>query len=239
MKVILNRDVPNLGEEGDICDVAPGYARNYLLPKGLVMQHNARNLALIGERREQIEKRKEDKRQEAMGLKERLESHPVVVTMRAGANGKLFGSVTNATIAEHLAKDGIDVERKKIDIPDNTIKSLGNYKVTVRLYGDEEASVTVTVHPTADSEARTRQKDESAAPPTSEPEKDETAGEAVATEIADGVEETQEVIEAPQEAAEAESASETDDDSAAEEGDATNETDDDSVSETEREPSAE
>jgi large subunit ribosomal protein L9 len=145
MKVILNSDVENLGEEGDICDVAPGYARNFLLPKGLVLEHNARNVAAIEERRADIEKRKEDKRKEAAGVKERIEAEPMKISMTAGTNGKLFGSVTPATIVEQLAASGIEIERKRVDIPEKSIKTVGNFKVRIRLYGDEEAILTVAV----------------------------------------------------------------------------------------------
>lgn len=145
MKVILNNDVTNLGEEGDICTVAPGYARNFLLPKGLVMEYNTRNLARIEERRAEIEARRAEKRKNAEGLKERLESETLVISMTAGINGKLFGSVTAATVAEHLASTGIDVERKRIDVPDHSLKAVGNYKVRVKLYADQEALLTVKV----------------------------------------------------------------------------------------------
>ena len=145
MKVILNSDVESLGEEGDIRDVAPGYARNFLLPKGLVLEHNARNIALIEERRADIEKRREAKRKEAAGVKERIESEPMKVSMTAGTNGKLFGSVTAATIVEQLAASGIEVERKRIDIPEKSIKTVGNFKVRIKLYAEEEAVLTVSV----------------------------------------------------------------------------------------------
>jgi large subunit ribosomal protein L9 len=145
MKVILNNDVTNLGEEGDICTVAPGYARNFLLPKGLVMEYNARNLAHIEERRAEIEARRAEKRKNAEGLKERLESEALVVSMTAGINGKLFGSVTAATIAEQLTATGIEVERKRIDVPDHSLKAVGNYKIRIKLYADQEAVLTVKV----------------------------------------------------------------------------------------------
>ncbi|POQ98307.1 hypothetical protein AU468_13910 [Alkalispirochaeta sphaeroplastigenens] len=145
MKVILNSDVTNLGEEGDVCTVAPGYARNYLLPKGLVMEFNKQNLAKIEERRSEIEARREQKRKDAAGVKERLEAEPLVVSMTAGINGKLFGSVTNATIAEQLAAQGIEVERKRIDVPEHSLKAVGTYKVRVKLYADEEALLVVQV----------------------------------------------------------------------------------------------
>ncbi|MCG8480357.1 MAG: 50S ribosomal protein L9 [Spirochaetales bacterium] len=145
MKVILNSDVANLGEEGDICTVAPGYARNYLLPQGLVLEYNDHNAAIIESRRSEIEAKKEEKRRQAASMKERIESEAVVIRMTAGTNGRLFGSVTSATIVERLAAKGIEVERKKIEVPENSLKSTGNYKVRIRLYGDGEATLLVTV----------------------------------------------------------------------------------------------
>ena len=145
MKVILNRDVSNLGEEGDIVNVSSGYARNYLLPGGMVMQYNAQNLSMIEARRASIEKRKDEKRQDAASLKDRLENEALVIRMVAGENGRLFGSVTGATIAEELEKKGLFVEKKRIDIPDSSLKSVGNHKVRIRLYGEQEAVLTVQV----------------------------------------------------------------------------------------------
>ncbi len=145
MKVILNNDVESLGEEGDVVVVKPGYARNYLLPKGLVMEYNDRNIAHIEDRRAAIEERRAEKRKQAASLKERIESEPLKVSMTAGTNGKLFGSVNAATIVEHLAALGIEIERKRVEVPENSIKTVGNFKVRVRLYGDQEATVTVSV----------------------------------------------------------------------------------------------
>ena len=153
MRVILNRDVPNLGEEGDVRDVAPGYARNYLMPKGLVIAYNQQNLTDIENRREAIEQRKAEKRTAAMGTKERLESKELVIEVSAGQNGRLFGSVTTATIVEALAKEGVDIERKRVDIPDGTIKSVGLHPVRVKLYEDQEASIKVRVKPQGEEES--------------------------------------------------------------------------------------
>ena len=116
MKVILNKDVANLGEEGDVKDVAPGYARNYLMPKGLVMPYNPASLAELESRRAAIEARKEQKRKEAAGTRERLENEELSVKMTAGERGRLFGSVTSATIVEQLEKLGISVDRKRVEI---------------------------------------------------------------------------------------------------------------------------
>lgn len=145
MKVILNKDVQNLGEEGDVREVKAGYARNYLLPNGLVLEFNARNAALIEGRRAKIEQRKTDKKKEAQGLKARLEEQTLVVKMMAGDNGRLFGAVTAATVVEELSKAGIEVERRRIELPEHSIKSTGNYKITVRLYGGQEAVVPLSV----------------------------------------------------------------------------------------------
>lgn len=157
MKVILNSDVANLGEEGDVLDVANGYARNFLLPQGLVLEHSPRNIAKLEERREAIEQRKASKRTEAMSVKDRLESEDLVITMTAGRNGKLFGSVSSATIADQLSAKGIDVERKKIEVPDKSLKSVGNYKVKIRLYGGAEAVLTVRIEADAKTAGPTKE----------------------------------------------------------------------------------
>jgi large subunit ribosomal protein L9 len=146
-KVILIQDVKNLGEEGDIKEVKRGYARNYLIPKALVVPYTKGNLKLIEARRSIIEKRKEEKRQEAQGLKERLESLNLKIMMPMGENGRLFGSVTNAILADELQKLGISIEKKKIEIPDHTIKAQGTYKVKVKLYDNQEAVLKVMVNP--------------------------------------------------------------------------------------------
>ncbi len=147
MKVILSQDITNLGEEGEIKDVARGYARNYLIPKKLVMPYTREALSLLESRREQIEQRRDEKRKAAMDTKTRLESEPLNIEMPAGDRGRLFGSVTSATIADALAAQGIDVERRRIDIPEKTIKNVGTTYVRVRLYGDEEAELRVDVTP--------------------------------------------------------------------------------------------
>ena len=145
MKVILNKDIANLGEEGDIKDVARGYARNFLIPKSLVMPYTREALAILESRREQLGQRREEKRKDALDIKTRLESDDLVVEMPAGERGRLFGSVTGATIVDALAGQGIIVERKRLEIPDRTIKSVGTTRVRVRLYGDEEAELKVVV----------------------------------------------------------------------------------------------
>ncbi len=151
MKVILNTDVENLGEEGDICDVKDGFGRNYLLPKNLALPYNKANLALFEHKKEAIEKRKEEKRQAALSLKERIEAEPLALKRTAGETGKLFGSVSAATLVEELEKRGIQVERKRIELQQHNIKMVGNYSARVKLYNDEAATLKFSVEK-ADSE---------------------------------------------------------------------------------------
>lgn len=145
MKIILNQDVPNLGEIGDVKDVAAGYARNFLLPRDLAVVYNTKTVAVFAKKQAEIDAIKTSKRQASTSLKEQLEAEELVINMPAGANGKLYGAVNNATVADELLKKGIQVDRKKIEVPARAIKSTGNYKVLVHLYEKEEATVKVTI----------------------------------------------------------------------------------------------
>ena len=145
MKVILKENVENLGHIGDIVKVAPGYARNYLFPRGMAFIYSERTIALFEKRKAEIEAMKAAKRQASMSLKEKLEAEELVVSMPAGANGKLYGAVTGVTVADELLKKGIEVDRKRIEVPGRAIKSVGNYKVLVRLYEKEEATIRLAI----------------------------------------------------------------------------------------------
>jgi large subunit ribosomal protein L9 len=146
MRILLNEDVYNLGEEGDVQDVKRGYARNYLFPKGFALPYTKANIAMIEQRRATIEKRKEEKRKTALSMKERIEETTLDLDVPAGETGRLFGSVTNANIADALEKAGISVERKKVEVPDHHIKEAGVYTVRIRLYASEVAELTVKVN---------------------------------------------------------------------------------------------
>ncbi|HCG64296.1 MAG TPA: 50S ribosomal protein L9 [Sphaerochaeta sp.] len=145
MKIILNQDVHNLGEEGDVVVVKDGYARNFLLPKGYAVLFNKANQSLFASRTAAIEKRKEEKRKAAASVKEQLDSMNLTLVVSAGESGKLFGSVTNAMVQEALAKNGIEVERKRIEVATHAIKMVGSYSVKVRLYEGESAQVKIEV----------------------------------------------------------------------------------------------
>ncbi|MDR1319351.1 MAG: 50S ribosomal protein L9, partial [Treponema sp.] len=152
-----------------------GYARNYLFPKGIALPYNEKTIKLFEVRKEEIETRKVQKRQDALGLKEKLETLELSITMPAGANGKLYGSVTGQTVADELAKQGYQIERKRIELPGNSFKSVGKYKVTVKLYESSSAEIQVTVlgqavrteTPQAPARSGRRRRDE--APPETAP----------------------------------------------------------------------
>ncbi len=145
MKVILNQDVPNLGELGDIKEVAPGYARNFLFPRSLAFLFNGKTKALFEKRNAEIAALKDEKRKESLSLKEKLEAEEIVISVPAGQNGKLYGAVTNASVYDELLKKGFDIDRKKIEVPGRSIKSVGTYKVIVKLYEKDEATLKLNV----------------------------------------------------------------------------------------------
>lgn len=145
MKIILNHDVHNLGEEGDVREVAPGYARNYLIPQGFAVLHTAGNLALFNSRRAAIEKRKEEKRLESLSLKERLDGLSLTIETTSGETGRLFGSVTSATVMDELGKQGFEIERKRIELPEHSLKMTGSYKARVKLYDNNIAEINLEI----------------------------------------------------------------------------------------------
>lgn len=145
MKIILNQDVVNLGEEGDVCVVKDGYARNYLLPTGAAVIYNKTNAALFASRAEAIEKRKVAKRAEAASLKEKLDAVTLELVVPAGESGKLFGSVTSIMVQDALNKLGFEIERKKIEVQTHAIKMTGTYTVTVHLYENESSQIKLVV----------------------------------------------------------------------------------------------
>lgn len=156
MKIILNQDVPNLGEEGDVCVVKDGYARNYLLPTGAAVLYNNENLSIFKSRAAAIEKRKIAKREASASLKERLDDLTLKLVVSAGDSGKLFGSVTALMVQEELAKQGFEIERKKIEFASHTIKQVGQYTARVHLYENESSIIKLNVVSEADEKAAER-----------------------------------------------------------------------------------
>jgi len=146
VQVILNEDLPNLGRTGDVVKVRAGYARNYLLPRNLAVEADERNLRAFEHNKRIAMRRREVKKNEATGLKTRIEALALVISARAGEEGKLFGSVTNIDLERALREQGVSVERRKIVLPE-PIKSLGEFTVPVKLDAEVEASLKITVAP--------------------------------------------------------------------------------------------
>ncbi|HAH61225.1 MAG TPA: 50S ribosomal protein L9 [Treponema sp.] len=157
MKVILNVDVKSLGEEGDVKNVANGYYRNFLGPRNLAVPYNDATVAAFESRKAEIEARKEQKRSDSAGLKEKLEALSLEIVMPSGKNGKLFGAVTAQVLVDLLAKQGFEIERKRIDIPGLTIKSVGNYHFSIKLYETQTAEMKISVKGQEDKDAVTKE----------------------------------------------------------------------------------
>ena len=173
MKVILSQDLSSLGEEGDVKVVADGYGRNYLIPKGIAVAYNKANIEILRQKKNAIEARKETKRKDAFSLKEKLTGESIKFVMPVGENGKLFGAITSANIVEELAKTGVSVEKKRIEVPEHSIKVVGTYTVKVKLYAGETADLKVVVESDAKSEAKPKVKAEPVAETKIEPEVEE------------------------------------------------------------------
>jgi large subunit ribosomal protein L9 len=140
MEVILKQDIENLGYENDLVKVKNGYARNYLIPKGKALLATETNKKVLAEVQKQKSFKEEKLRTEAETTAKLLERVELKIGAKAGTSGKIFGSVNSIQIAESLKEKGHDVDRKKIDV-DDSIKELGNYIATVKLYKDIKAEV--------------------------------------------------------------------------------------------------
>jgi large subunit ribosomal protein L9 len=152
IEVILKEHVEHLGERGDVVKVAPGYARNYLLPRQLALAVTAGNKKQIEHEKKVAAQKASEERAVAQALATRFAQTEVRLTRRAGENQQLFGSVTSADIAEALAAQGFEVDRRKIQLTD-AIKAIGEHTVPVRLHREVTAQVKVVVAAEGGSEA--------------------------------------------------------------------------------------
>lgn len=146
MEVILNKTIDNLGLEGDVVNVKPGYARNYLLPQHLALAVTKQNLARLQQEKDTISARLERERKEAEALSAKLSGITVQVARRVGEDDRLFGSVTSADIADKLAENGITVDRKSIALSE-PIKTVGDSSVTIKVGYQMTADIIVQVVP--------------------------------------------------------------------------------------------
>ena len=144
VQLILRDDVPNLGKIGDVVRVKPGYARNYLLPRGLAVEASPKNLRVLEHQRRVIAAKADREHKSAEASAKRLDGLQITVRARAGEEGRLFGSVTNMDVERLLADKGFQVERRRI-VLDEPIKQLGTYPITVQVGRAVRATVQLTV----------------------------------------------------------------------------------------------
>jgi large subunit ribosomal protein L9 len=144
MKVILKDDVKNVGNMGDIVKVSDGYARNYLVPRGLAVEASTKNIKSVEHEKRIIQEKVKKKKISAQELSDRISKVTLVMKANAGEEGKLFGSVTTMDIAEALKNEGFEVDKKKISL-DEPIKRLGEHTVSVKIHPEIITNVTVQV----------------------------------------------------------------------------------------------
>jgi len=144
VEVILRDDVPNLGRIGEVVRVKPGFARNYLLPRGLAIEANSKNLRVLEHQRRVIAAKAERDNKTAADQAKRVEGLELRVQARAGEEGRLFGSVTNIDIERLLAARGVVVDRRRIEL-EEPIKQLGSYAVVVQVGRDVRVTIKVVV----------------------------------------------------------------------------------------------
>ena len=147
MRVILKREVAGLGRPGDVKDVADGYAQNFLLPRGLAIEATAGEMKVLSRARDAKRAKQDRAHAEAEELAKRLSETTLVFKLKAGEQGKTFGSVTSKDIAEALQREQkVDVDKTKVHLPE-PLKALGVHQVEIRLLTDVRANVTVAIEP--------------------------------------------------------------------------------------------
>ncbi len=147
-KIILKKDIPNLGVTGDIKEVAPGYARNYLLPRRLAVPATPKNLSVWEEQKAKLEQERQDKLATAQEQAAKIREVSCTLQVRAGKDGKLFGSVTPADLARLLEEQGFSVDRRWIEIRE-PIRTTGDFSASVRLHPQVRAAFKISVKSTA------------------------------------------------------------------------------------------
>jgi large subunit ribosomal protein L9 len=147
VRVILKREVAGLGRPGDVKDVADGYAQNFLLPRGLAIEATAGEMKVLARARDAKRAKQDRAHADAEELAKQLSATTLVFKLKAGEQGKTFGSVTSKDIAEALQREQkVDVDRTKVHLPE-PLKALGVYQVEIRLLTDVRANVTVAIEP--------------------------------------------------------------------------------------------
>jgi large subunit ribosomal protein L9 len=144
MKIILKEDIKKLGKMGQIVDVADGYARNYLVPKGLAVEASTKNIRSLEHEKKIIQEKARKHKDSAQDLASRISAMTLTIKAKSGEEEKLFGSVTTMDIAEALLTQGVEIEKKKI-VLEEPIKRLGSYSVQIKLHPDVSVPLTIEV----------------------------------------------------------------------------------------------
>ena len=145
MQVILMEKLANLGNLGDVVKVKDGYARNYLIPQGKAKRATDANLKAFESRRAELEKAQADTLSKAQERAAKLEGFTLQISQKAGVDGRLFGSVTNYDIVEALNKQGHEIERSQVRMPQGPLKQVGDYPIQIALHTDVVVTITVSV----------------------------------------------------------------------------------------------
>ena len=144
MKVVLKDDIKNVGKMGQIVDVADGYARNYLVPRGLAVEANIKNLKALEHEKKIIQEKAKRIKNSSQTLSDKISTMTLVLKAKAGDEGKLFGAVTSMDIAELLKNEGIEMDKKKISL-DEPIKRLGSYSVNIKIHPEISTHLNIQV----------------------------------------------------------------------------------------------
>jgi large subunit ribosomal protein L9 len=144
MKVIIKENIDTLGHIGDIVKVAPGYARNFLIPKQLAIEATTKNAKALDHVKRQMEYKKNKVLEQVKGLAARIEALALTLPHQAGEEGKLFGAITNIDLAEQLKSQGIEIDRKKIMLAE-PIKHVGEFTATIKLHPEVSATLKVNI----------------------------------------------------------------------------------------------
>lgn len=144
MKILLNDDVPGVGDMGQLVTVRPGYARNYLIPRGFAIEAEGRAASALTHKARQIEKKKRELKGDAEKLAEKLQATEVVVGLRVSSSGIVFGSIRAKDIADRLSELGFSIDRRRVMISE-PIKAIGEHKVKVKLHPELSTQLNITV----------------------------------------------------------------------------------------------
>ncbi|HRH80643.1 MAG TPA: 50S ribosomal protein L9 [Thiobacillaceae bacterium] len=149
MEIILMEKVANLGNLGDVIKVKDGYARNFLIPQGMAKRATKANIAVFEERKAELERIAAEKLATAQARAEKLAEFVLQIAQKAGVDGRLFGSVSNADIADALRAQGHEVNKQEVRMPEGPLKAVGEYPITLALHSDVLVDITVNVVPEA------------------------------------------------------------------------------------------